>query len=153
MRAKNSTQDFGWVGRALHWLGVALIFYLYMGVTGLDAPPKNALRDHYVTGHIIGGLLFTCLIVSRFVWRQHNINPLLHWGLAKKRRIISIFTHRFLYLLAILTCITGISSAQSTQAPLSAFHTMLSTILLATLTFHVLVAISNFWSKSSSENT
>ena len=149
MQAKNSTQKFGWVSRALHWLGVALIFYLYMGVTGLDAPPKNTLRDYYVTGHILFGLLFICLIASRFVWRQHNINPLLHWGLKEKKRTISLFTHRLLYLLAALTCATGIASAQSSLHLSVILHSVLSSALLIALTFHVLVAISNFWSKTT----
>ena len=64
IQLRNSTRRYGAVARLLHWSSVALMLALYIGISGLDVPPKLAVRETVVASHATIGLVLLVVIAA-----------------------------------------------------------------------------------------
>ena len=137
---RNSESGFGWVGRILHWTGVALVIAIYVGISGLDVPPKVYERDVVIATHNILGWSLLGLILVRLTWRLRSANPVLGWRLSKGHERLVVTVHRALYVIVIATCVSGWLATEQTAVSL---HDRLAMGLLLLLAAHATLALIN----------
>ena len=159
---RNSNIRFGWIGRILHWSGVALFIAIYVGISGLDLPPKIYQRDSVVDTHIWIGLGFFLLIAARLGWRLISINPVRGWRLNPRQEKFVVGLHQSLYLVVFLVSISGILSIGITPPGVSlldvdglkltrSVHNMLALGFLCLVAIHAFMALVNLISAPPTE--
>ncbi|MEQ8660132.1 MAG: cytochrome b/b6 domain-containing protein [Gammaproteobacteria bacterium] len=118
MQLLNTAYRYGWVARILHWTSVTLVAWLFLGISGLDVPPKVYVRDSVVANHAACGLALLGLMGLRLAWRLTNPDPMLRYRFAPWRRVLARGVHRSLYIAVIGECLFGIVALAATGAPL-----------------------------------
>ncbi len=108
MLLRNSPHAYGLVARVLHWSSVALVATLYIGISGLDVPPKNAERALHVAFHASVGTGLLALMLARLAWRLTNPNPAAAYPLSRWHRTAVLTAHRSLYVLVFAACALGL---------------------------------------------
>ena len=147
----NTPQRFGWISRLLHWTTVAMVFYLFIGVSGIDRPPKLAARELIVQMHVDVGLGLLVILIARLVTRATNPNPVHAYTISKWHKIMTISMHYALYGLLIVLSLTGVwmspdiidTRAGSTLASVSTLHQACATLLLLAVPLHAGNALLN----------
>lgn len=115
---KNSSQGFGLVSIALHWVSAVLVLGLF--ALGLYMTSLSYYDTWYHKGpwwHVSFGLLLMLLTLVRLVWRGFNPNPApldQHRG----RTILATSVKHLLYLTLIVVMLTGylINTAEARPA-------------------------------------
>lgn len=125
LQIRNTPDRYGWVARVLHWTTVALVMTLFIDISGLDVPPKNANRDAVVAFHVSLGIVVLFLMAIRAGWRLANPNPVRGYALSRTHRFAAITLHRTLYAVVVSLCLSGIIGVTSGGEPLVAFRMML----------------------------
>ncbi len=115
----NSTAKWGWLAKALHWIG-ALIILLLLGhgwwMTHL-APRPDRLA-HYA-GHSALGYDFLVLLLLRLLWRWLNPVPALPADLKPWERAAAHIGHISLYVLMLVVSVTGWMVASTFRVPIT----------------------------------
>jgi cytochrome b561 len=115
----NSTAKWGWLAKALHWIG-ALIILLLLGhgwwMTHL-APRPDRLA-HYA-GHSALGYDFLVLLLLRLLWRWLNPVPALPADLKLWERAAAHIGHISLYVLMLVVSVTGWMVASTFRVPIT----------------------------------
>ncbi|MBI5264241.1 MAG: cytochrome b [Bradyrhizobium sp.] len=75
MQIRNSSQHYGAVAMALHWLVLALIVVSWLTGEFSDAFPKGPPRDAAIFAHVTLGLSIIAFAVARLCWRFADPPP------------------------------------------------------------------------------
>lgn len=116
---RNTTESYGLVGRALHWLLAALI--LGMVILGLvvDEMPKGPQRSDLMNWHQSLGTVVLVLVALRLAWRLVNPVPTLP-GSARTQRLAALM-HWLLYGLMVVQPLSGLVQVQAAGHDLMLF--------------------------------
>ena len=104
---RNSTTAWGWAAIALHWIGAALIFVLLAHgwwMTHLALRPERAANYAW---HAALGYDFIVLLLIRLLWRWTSTVPALPRDLKPWERFAAHAGHGGLYLLMLITALSG----------------------------------------------
>lgn len=147
MQFRNTTRAYGWISRALHWMSVLLVMVILLDISGLDVPPKLAVRDSVVARHAVLGQMLLALMLLRLAWRLVNPNPVAAYALPAWHRALATWGHRALYVLVIGLCVSGLVAQERAATALGAttrgLHDALVLPLLCLVAAHALKAIYN----------
>ena len=121
MPLRNSSHAYGVIARVLHWSSVALVLALYIGISGVDLPPKNLARDAVIGFHAALGLVLLGVMLVRLAWRAVNPNPVCSFALTRRHRRVVFAVHRTLYALVLSLCALGLAALGSGQVRLELF--------------------------------
>ncbi|MEM7540821.1 MAG: cytochrome b/b6 domain-containing protein [Pseudomonadota bacterium] len=152
MALLNSTTRYGWPAWVMHWTSVVVIALLYIGISGIDRPPKSALRLEILSTHTSLGILMLGLMLARLVWRVTNANPVKAYSLRPLHKLVAISVHRCLYVLVITMALTGVlghlelpgfSLETTARRSLLALHAAITGPLLLLATVHIIAAVIN----------
>lgn len=75
MQFRNSSDGYGAIARAFHWLTVGLVLLAWMLGTFGDAFPKGAARATGLMVHISAGLAILAILLPRLLWRLVDQAP------------------------------------------------------------------------------
>jgi cytochrome b561 len=107
VRLRNSSESYGAVAQALHWLVAALVLaQLVIGVYAANLPVSLA-RLQWLARHKSLGLAILALVLLRLGWRMLNPLPGLPAVMPPWERSAALAVHRLLYLLLVLAPIAG----------------------------------------------
>ncbi|MEQ8231502.1 MAG: cytochrome b/b6 domain-containing protein [Gammaproteobacteria bacterium] len=126
MQFLNTPARYGLVARLAHWTSVTLVGWLFLGISGLDVPPKVHARDAVVANHAAVGLALLALMTLRFAWRRSNPNPVLRYRLAPWHRALVLGVHRSLYLLVAAECTLGLAALAAAGAAVPVVGTIMA---------------------------
>jgi cytochrome b561 len=147
MQLRNTTHSYGWISRVLHWSSVVLVLVIFVDISGLDVPPKLAMRDAVVDRHVILGSALLCLMCVRLIWRQFNPNPVHAYAFSIGHRRLAIAAHRGLYVLVLGLCALGLLAHLATDAAVAMtardLHDTLAVLLLVFAAGHAVAGVYN----------
>jgi len=147
MQLRNTARSYGWVSRLMHWTSVLLVLVILLDISGLDVPPKLALRDLVVARHVLLGQLLFGLMIARLLWRQVNPNPVAAYALPAWHRALATWGHRALYAMVLTLCVSGLLARHGGDAAMRdgarVLHDGLVLPLLWLVAAHALAAIYN----------
>lgn len=107
MGLRNSSQTYGTLARALHWIAAIGIFYLlYLGLeqSGMErGPEKSAMR----ATHASWALLVLTVMTIRIIWRIMNETPAHPDGIPGWQRAAASVTHWAIYVAVFLQLTAG----------------------------------------------
>lgn len=102
----NSSQCYGWISIAIHWLMALAIFGMFgLGVWMVELDYYDAWYHRAPWVHRSVGLLLLGLLVFRLAWRWINIVPEIMgrpW-----ERVVALWVHRGHYLIMFALMISG----------------------------------------------
>ena len=75
MQLRNSSQHYGAIAMALHWVVLVLIAFAWLTGEFHDAFPNGAPRDAAMFAHMTLGLSIVALAVARLCWRMADPPP------------------------------------------------------------------------------
>jgi cytochrome b561 len=75
MRVRNSSQGYGAVAMALHWLVVVLVIGAWFTGQSVDSLPRGPQRDTGMFVHITLGLSILASVAARLSWRLTDPPP------------------------------------------------------------------------------
>ena len=105
---KNTTGGYGTLSIVLHWLTALIVFGLF--ALGLYMTGLGYYHPWYHSApwwHKSFGLLLFGLLLLRIGWSLYNVKPAPLAGHLPWERRLAAVTHRLLYLLLLLICISG----------------------------------------------
>lgn len=115
---RNTPYSYGFVARLLHWVSVfLLLFVIIYTPDSMATEAKNKTTEF----HILLGGMFAFILLTRFVWRQVNVNPIYYYNIAAYQKLLAISLHRTIYVVMLIQCATGIVLAFSQPYPLVYF--------------------------------
>jgi len=115
----NTTTEWGWPAKALHWIGAILILLLLgHGWWMTHLAPRPDRLAHY-TGHAALGYDLLALLILRLLWRWTHAVPALPADLAPWERFLANAGHFGLYLLMFASTLTGWALAGTFRTPLA----------------------------------
>jgi cytochrome b561 len=102
-----STERYGSMAIAFHWMSVALV--IAVGILGLlhDSWPKRT-QAFWINIHAQLGLILWVLVMVRFCWRARHAPPPLPTDVNELSRRLSACVHGLLYVLIFVIPILGI---------------------------------------------
>jgi len=103
---RNTSQSYGWLAIALHWLMAIVIFGMFgLGLWMVELDYYDSWYHDAPYMHKAVGMLLLFLLIFRFVWRLSNKRPNL---LGKTwERFVALAVHRMHYVLLFSITITG----------------------------------------------
>ena len=105
---KNTSDQYGWLAKFFHWLTLPVLILLFcLGLWMVELNYDENWYDEAPYFHEGLGVLFAILIMTRLGWRLYSQPPKLSASLLFLEKKLASATHRLLYLLCILLCITG----------------------------------------------
>src|SRR5437879_5858654 len=114
MGMRNSTEAYGIIAQAFHWLVALLVLaQLGIGLYGANLPVSVA-RLRWLSHHKSLGLAILALVLLRLGWRALNPPPELARSTPRWERRAALATHRLFYLLLILAPLCGWLYASAT---------------------------------------
>ena len=115
----NSTTQWGWPAKALHWVGAAIILLLLgHGWWMTHMTPRPERLANYA-GHSALGYDFLALLVLRLLWRWFNPVPKLPADLKPWERMAARAGHIALYVLMLVVSLTGWLVATTFRVPIT----------------------------------
>jgi len=105
---KNTAAAYGQFAIVLHWLTAALVIGLFS--LGLYMTALTYYHPWYHSApwwHKSFGLLLFGLLLLRIAWALYNVKPSPIASHARWERHLASATHRLLYLLLVLICVSG----------------------------------------------
>jgi cytochrome b561 len=116
---RNSTTDWGWPARVLHWIGAVMILLLILhGWRMTHLTPRPERLANYA-GHSALGYDLLALLVLRLLWRWFNPVPQLPADLKPWERMAARLGHVGLYVLLFVASLTGWMVATTFRAPMT----------------------------------
>jgi cytochrome b561 len=116
---RNSTGEWGWAAKTLHWIGAAMILLLLThGWWMTHMTPRPDRLANYA-GHSALGYDFLVLLVLRLLWRWLNPVPELPADLKPWERRAAHLGHVSLYVMMFIVSITGWMVATTFRVPMT----------------------------------
>lgn len=149
---------------AIHWLTVALVFFLFGLGWYMTDLPRSPVRGPYFALHKSIGITVFLLLVARFLWRLSHRPPEMPGSLPVWQRYLAGAVHKLFYVFLVLQPLTGYLSSSfsghstkffniplpswGTHDPplnllFTEFHEICSYFLLTLIALHVAGAISH----------
>lgn len=103
---KNTTQNYGWVAKSLHWVSAVVVIGMF--ASGWWMVELNYYSDWYKTAPFIHksvGVLLLLLTVVRLCWKASNISPDAVGNAFEQ--FMAKAAHTVLYLLIVVICVSG----------------------------------------------
>jgi cytochrome b561 len=168
MRLLNSTDHYGLVAQALHWLTAALVMIGWtLGTLGDDLP-EGAARATGLFVHISAGLAIIAIVVLRLLWRIGNPAPevertvlgewldraarLAHYGMYALLAIVPIAGIVVQFARGDALPVFGVIEIASPWYADRAFagtakevHEVLANVLVIVAAFHAVAALVHHW--------
>ncbi|MDA8108802.1 MAG: cytochrome b [Betaproteobacteria bacterium] len=162
-RFRNSSERYGIIAQALHWLIAALV--LAQVALGLYAAklPLGLARLEWLSRHKALGVTVLALVLVRLAWRLLDRPPALPDAMPAVERRAALATHRLLYALLVLAPLAGwllasasglsaswfglfrvpdlIAKNPSLVAPLKLAHKIFVALLVLAVVLHVAAAL------------
>lgn len=121
MPLKNTANEWGSVGKTLHWLIVALVLVMgWLGLTMVDLPISPHKIATYALHKSIG-LTLLALVVLRLLWRLYAGAPAAPAGTPRWQRVAATAMHAALYALLLATPLSGWAVNSAAGFPLQWF--------------------------------
>ena len=163
---RNTTTNYGLVGRVLHWASVAtfVLVYYYASLFN-DIGRTSVDTNRMLNMHVAFGILLIVLMLTRLAWRSVNVNPVKFYRTPRWQKAFASGIHSLLYVAIISQCAVGIAQTDpstimsilnglsldaapaTTQTPLRdtliATHKTLANLVVNALCVHVLGAFYN----------
>jgi cytochrome b561 len=131
MHYRNSSEAYGIIAQAFHWLIVALVLaQLGLGVFAASLPIGLA-RLQWLSRHKSLGLAILAVVLLRLAWRAMNQPPPLPGSIPGWQRRAAVVTHWLLYLLLVLAPLAGWLHASATGLSVNWFGLYLVPDLVA----------------------
>jgi cytochrome b561 len=109
MRWRNSTEGYGAISQAMHWITVALVILAWVLGQFDDIFPKGPLRAGSLFVHISAGLAVVGVLVLRLIWRVADPPPPIeHRSLGAWLDRAGKLSHNVLYALLLAVPVSGI---------------------------------------------
>ena len=106
-RLRNSSESYGIIAQAFHWLVAALVFaQLGIGLYAANLPLSLA-RLQWLSRHKSLGLAILALVVLRLAWRALDRPPAPPGFMPRWERRAALATHWLIYLLLVLAPLAG----------------------------------------------
>jgi cytochrome b561 len=129
MRIRNSSQDYGVIAMALHWIVVALVLGAWISGQFGDELLRGAPHETGLFVHMSLGLAIVAFVVARLFWRLSDPppapekSPLGAWG-----EWVGKVVHYFIYVALIAVPVAGIvvQFAQGHALPVSGLFELTS---------------------------
>jgi cytochrome b561 len=162
----NTTTNWGWPAKLLHWLGAILILLLLgHGWWMTHLAPRGPVRLEHYAGHAALGYDLLALLILRLLWRWTHAVPDLPADTPRWERVAAHVSHLGLYLLMFVTTVLGWALAGTVRNPfnkdvfgitvpliyqsqdramhrlLEDWHKYMAYALLALLVVHILAAL------------
>jgi cytochrome b561 len=116
----NTSTEWGWPAKALHWIGAILILLLLAhGYWMTHLAPRGPTRLEHYAGHAALGYDFLALLILRLLWRWTHAVPALPAELAPWERWSAFAGHFGLYVLMFASTLTGWALAGTFSTPLN----------------------------------
>lgn len=107
MTSKSTRNDWGSVGKTLHWLIVALVLFMaWLGLTMGDLPGGAEKTARYAL-HKSVGITILAIVAVRLLWRLHAGAPLPVAGTPRLQARVASLSHAALYALLMAMPISG----------------------------------------------
>jgi cytochrome b561 len=109
MRVRNSSQGYGTIAMALHWIVVLLVLGAWLTGQFGDELPRGAPRETGLFFHMSLGLTVVAFVIARLFWRLSDPppaaekSPLGAWGEWAGKAV-----HYFIYVALIAVPVAGI---------------------------------------------
>ncbi len=119
---KNSATSYGAFSKTLHWLialGIIMLIIVGVYMTGLDK--TDPAKREIIGMHKSFGALMMMLIVLRLIWLQISPAPTLPSAFNAKEKLLTKGVHKILYLLMLMTPISGYLMSNAGGYPVSFF--------------------------------
>ena len=103
---KNTTQNYGWVAKGLHWFSAVLVIGTF--TSGWWMVGLNYYSDWYKTAPFIHksvGVLLLLLTMVRLCWKASNMSPNAVGNAFEQ--FMAKAAHTVLYLLIFVICVSG----------------------------------------------
>lgn len=165
----NTSVQWGWPAKALHWIGAAAILILLIHgwwMTHMTPRPERFANYnwHAALGYDVLGLL-----ILRLLWRWGHVVPALPGDLRPWERVAAQTGHALLYLLMFGASLTGWALAGTFRTPMvrdlfgipvpqivsdrglhdlfEGSHTVLSYLLAVLIIVHIVGALRHHFAK------
>lgn len=120
MTLKNTSESYGWLARAFHWLMALLIIGLI--TVGLTMGEFEAPFKYQIYGvHKSLGIIVLCLVVARLLWRLTNPTPTLPATLTAPQRLAAHALHLCLYIAMFVMPLSGWAMSSAGGHPVTIF--------------------------------
>ncbi len=121
MSLKNTSQSYGVISRAFHWLmAVGLVAILVVGFY-MEGMPNSPEKFELYGLHKSFGIALLAFVVARFCWRQINLKPEAPTGMNKLIIVLAEFGHGLLYALMFAMPLVGWGMSSAGGHPVSFF--------------------------------
>lgn len=121
MRWKNTTDQWGWVAKFLHWGSAGTIVCMYvLGVIMINLPLSPAKLELFIWHKSIG-ITLLCVALLRIAWRWYNVVPALPNDQPNILYGVARAGHVLLYCLLVLMPLSGWVINSAANFPLSWF--------------------------------
>jgi len=116
---RNSTTDWGWPAKILHWVGAVMILLLLVhGWWMTHMTPRPDRLANYAW-HSAMGYDLLVLLILRLLWRWLNPSPELPAELQRWERVGARVSHVALYVLMFVVSLTGWIVATTFRNPMT----------------------------------
>jgi cytochrome b561 len=116
---RNSKTDWGWLAKAFHWVGAAMILILLVhGWWMTHMTPRPERLANYAWHSALGYDLLVLLIL-RLLWRWLNPRPELPADLRRWEHVAARLAHAGLYVLMFAVSLTGWMVATTFRVPMT----------------------------------
>ena len=120
MGLKNTTDNYGFISKNLHWiLAVLLLLNFSLGFVMVDLE-RGALRSSLFHFHKSMGILLLGLIILRLLWKVINTAP-IHLSNNQLIKKISKFVHYSFYLILLIVTFSGWIYSTARAGPVDVF--------------------------------
>lgn len=168
---RNTTQNWGWMAKSLHWIIFLLILaQIVLGKVAheMDLSPQKL---DMMVWHKSLGITVLALILLRLAWRWINPTPALPSNSTAFERVASKAVHSLLYIVALAIPISGWVVNSAANIPFKVFrviplpditrpseqlqelaeevHEVLVGVLLVLLAIHIAAALRHHFGKKN----
>ena len=118
---KNTKNSYGVVAKTFHWLMFLLIAGLIAVGFIMESMVMGPDKFKLIGLHKSTGIVVLLLALLRLMWKAANVTPLLPAKLHKLEKFMANSGHALLYVLMILTPLSGWAMSSAAGFPVSVF--------------------------------
>jgi cytochrome b561 len=118
MLIRNTTERFGLVAKALHWLTLVLLIASFTIAISMVNMPFSPRKLEYYSWHKWVGVTIFLIVLVRLAWRLVNPVPKEPPGTPPWQRRLAALSHALLYAILIVMPITGWIMSSALNLPL-----------------------------------
>ena len=112
---KRTTEKYGRLAQALHWISALLIIILWPMGFAMVRMADNATKTRLYQAHVAIGLIILILTIVRVIWHFMDTVPDLPEGLTPMNGKAFRWTHNLLYVFLLLMASSGIAMLLSSE--------------------------------------